>query len=238
MEGSDGNAARLYKPWGVCVDSSDNIYIADNLNHKVKRLSPSGRCQTLAGTGVAGDVCGNDGLSVQFNGPEGIAVDKAGVLYVCDTGNEKIKKIWPSGKTLALAGGTGGGMANGLGSVALFNSPVAICVDASENCYVVDQGNYRVRKIDSAGNVVTLAGFATGFVDGVGNAARFGTCWDIVMDPSAQFMYLIDQTNDAIRKLSQSGTMTTFMHWEQTVSAASSIAVDKSGFLYVLERNI
>jgi DNA-binding beta-propeller fold protein YncE len=239
MLGSDGNTARLDQPYGVCVDASGNIYVADSNNHKIKRISPSGRSQTLAGSGVDGDVCGSDGLSVQLSGPAGIAVDKAGVLYVCDSGNHKIKKIWPSGKTVSLAGGTGGGMANGQGSNALFSNPTGICVDFSENCYVLDRGNRRVRKIDSSGNVVTLAGGTAGFVDGSGNSAQFGaSTWDIAMDPSGQFMFIIDQTNDAIRKLSISGTMTTFMHWEQTTGTTSSLAFDKSGFLYILEKNV
>jgi len=238
MYGSDGNTARLHDPYGVCVDASGNIYVADNVNNKIKKLSPSGRCQVLAGS-TSGDVCSDDGASVKFNGPAGIAVDKAGIVYVCDQGNYKIKKVWPSGRTVSLAGGTGGGMANGQGANALFGSPVGICVDFSENCYVVDRSNYRIRKIDSSGNVVTLAGGAAGFVDGVGNAARFSlNTWDIAMDPSGQFMYIIDQSNDAVRKLSVSGVMTTFMHWEQTLNVSSCLAFDKSGFMYVLERNL
>lgn len=239
MLGSDGTTARLSSPYGVCVDVSGNIYVSDNVNNKIKRISPSGRCQTLVGNTSSGDVCSDDGLAVRLNGPSGIAIDKAGVLYVCDSGNDKIKKIWPSGKTVSLAGGTGGGMANGQGAAALFENPTGICVDFSENCYVLDRGNLRVRKIDSAGNVITLAGGVAGFVDGVGNAARFGAnTWDLAMDPTGQFIFIIDQTNDAVRKLSISGTMTTFMHWEQTVGTASSIAFDKSGFMYVLERNV
>lgn len=239
MYGSDGNTARLNKPYGCAVDASGNIFIADSTNHKIKRLSPSGRCQTLAGTGASGDACSDNGLACQFASPAGIAVDKAGIVYVADEGNSKIKKVWPSGKTVSLAGGTGGGMANGQGAAALFNGPTGVAVDNSGNVYVLDKGNLRVRKVDTAGNVITLAGGAAGFVDGVGNAARFGAnTWDIVIDPANNYLYIIDQTNDAIRKVSVSGTITTFMHWEQTVGATSSIAMDKSGFLYILERNI
>lgn len=239
LYGSDGNTARINAPCGCCVDNSGNIFISDTSNHKVKRLSPSGRCQTLAGTGVAGDVCGDNGLAVQLQGPTGIAVDKAGVLYVCDSGNNKIKKVWPSGKTVSLAGGTGGGMANGNGANALFQNPTGIAVDNSGNCYVWDRTNTRLRRVDSEGNVVTLAGYSAGYVDGVGNAARFGAnTWDVCIDPANNYLYVLDQTNDAVRKVSSNGTVTTFMHWNQTDSSESCIAMDRSGFLYVLEKNV
>ena len=239
LYGSDGNTARLSDPYGCCVDSSNNIYVADSANHKVKRLSSSGRCQTLAGTGSSGDVCGNNGLTVQFNAPAGIAVDKAGIVYVSDQGNDKIKKIWPSGKTVSLAGGTGGGfLDSATGYLALFDSPTGLCVDNQGNVYVIDRNNYRVRKITVDGAVTTLCGGVAGFVDGTGNDAKFGiNTWDLCMDPANNYMYMIDQTNDAVRKISVSGTVTTFMSWNQTSGNVSSIAMDKSGFLYVLELN-
>lgn len=239
LYGSDGNYARLRDPYGCCVDASGNIYIADSYNNKIKRLSPSGRCQTLAGNGTSGDVCGDNGLACKFNGPAGIAVDKAGIVYVADQGNHKIKKIWPSGKTVSLAGGTGGGFANGNGATAKFNGPTGVAVDNAGNVYVMDRSNYRIRKIDTAGTVTTIAGGLAGYVDASGNAAKFGLAtWDICIDPSNNYLYVIDQTNDAVRKISVSGSVSTFMHWKQTTGTTSSIAIDKSGFLYVLEKNV
>lgn len=237
--GSDGNYARLRDPYGCCVDASGNIFISDNYNNKVKRLSPSGRCQTLAGQVTSGDVCSDDGLACKFNGPAGVAVDKAGIVYVADQGNNKIKKIWPSGKTVSLAGATGAGaFANGSGANANFNSPTGIAVDNSGNVYVMDRANYRIRKVDTAGNATTIAGGLAGYVDGDGNAAKFGlNTWDICIDPANNYLYVIDQTNTAVRKISVSGKVTTFMHTSNT-GTNSSIAMDKSGFLYVLEQNV
>ena len=231
-----GQKARLDSPWGICVDASDNIYVTDD-NHKVKRLSPSGRCQTLAGTGVAGDVCNDNGLLSQFDTPAGIAVDKAGIVYVCDLGNEKIKKIWPSGKVTLLAGATGGGFANGNGANAKFDSPSGICVSKSGKIFVVDSNNWRIRQVDESGNVVTLAGFSSGFVDGVGNAARFSTMYDICVDNSG-VIFVLDYGNRAIRRVLDDGKVTTLMHWEHSTVGASAIAVDNSGFLYILENNV
>jgi sugar lactone lactonase YvrE len=233
----DGNVARLNAPYGICVDASDNVYVSDSGNHKVKRLSPSGRCQTLAGTGTSGDVCGNDGLLCKFNTPAGVAVDKAGIVYVADAGNDKIKKVFPSGRVTSLAGATGGGFANGNGPAAKFNSPDGVCVEANGTVYVADTSNYRIRKVDEAGNVVTLAGFANGSVDGVGNIARMGTVYDLCIDASG-VIFFIDYGNKTVRRADTRGKVSTLMAWANpTVSAASAIAVDKSGFLYILEKN-
>ena len=237
---NNGNTARLNKPVGIAVDASGNIYIADKLNHKIKRLSPSGRCQTLAGTGVTGDAVNDNGLLAQFASPEGICVDKAGIVYVADTDNNKIKKIYPSGKTVVLAGAgdASSGMVNGNGNTAKFDAPTAVCADQNGMLYVADSVNYRIRQVDEAGNVVTLAGFANGSVDGVGNAARFGSVFDICIDNSG-VIWVLDFGNATIRRVLNNGKVTTFLGWKgNTTGGASAIAVDKSGFLYILEKNV
>ena len=236
------NISRLNRPLGICVDAGDNIYISDSVNNKVKRLSPSGRCQTLAGGGPAagGDAVNDNGLLAKFDLPSGICVDKAGVVYVCDTVNNKIKKILPSGKVVVLAGAGDGlaGMANGNGNAAKFNNPSGICVESNGTLYVADTGNYRIRKIDPSGNVTTLAGFSNGSADGVGNLARFGSCFDICVDNSGT-IFVLDWGNNTIRRVTTAGKVTTLMGYKDgTTGDASSIAVDKSGFLYFLEKNI
>ena len=234
----DGNVARLRQPLGIAVDASDNIYISDFYNCKIKRLSPSGRCQTLAGTGTAGDVCGDNGLLCKFHDPAGIAVDKAGIVYVADAGNDKIKKIWPSGRVTSLAGATGGGDAIGVGAAAKFNSPQGVCVEANGTVYVSDTSNYKIKKVDEAGKVVSLAGNTNGSADGVGRAALMGTVYDLCIDKSGN-IFFIDYGNKTVRRLDTSGKVSTLMAWANpTNGAASSIAVDNSGFLYLLEKNI
>lgn len=239
MVASGGNTARLNVPVGICVDASDNIYVADSYNHKIKRLTTHGRCQTLVGTGVSGDVSGDNGLLCQLNNPTGICVDKSGIIYICDSSNNKIKKILPSGKVVVIAGNGTAGMANGIGNSAIFDTPNGITVDNSGVLYVCDTYNYRIRKIDQNGNSITLAGFTQGFVDSVGNNARFGTCYDIVIDPANNVLWVLDYSNRAIRKVLVDGRVTTFMPWKgSTIGSASSMAVDKNGFLYILEKNV
>ena len=238
LQGSDGNVARLNAPQGVAVDISGNIFISDSANHKIKRLNSHGRSQTLAGTGASGNVVNDNGLLAQFASPRGITVDEAGIVYVADTGNHRIKKIWPSGRTIVLAGG-GSGMADGQGNDALFNAPLDVAVDDQGNLYVADNGNLRIRRVDVDGNVTTVAGGSSGLTDGVGNDAQFKSLNNIVMDPSNNYMWVIDVNNSAVRKVWVDGRVNTFAEWKSgTIAGASAIAIDNSGFLYFLEKNV
>lgn len=245
LEGSDGLDARVDTPYGVAVDRSDNAYIADWGNDKIRRIN-HGRSQTFAGTGTAGDAVNDNGLLAQFTNPRGVAVDAAGVVYVADTGNHKIKKIWPSGKTVTLAGSTQG-FANGQGTSAQFDTPVDLAVDATGKIYVADQGNNRIRRIDVDGNVTTMAGYsATGLVDGQGNEARFSSALgSIAIEPNSRTIWILDRGNQIagipgnIRRMTENGNVTTYSTWQSgTAGNAATIAVDNSGFLYFLEQHV
>jgi len=241
MLAQPGSVARFYMPFAICVDASDNIYVNDSYNGKIKHVSPSGRVITLAG-GTFGDRVGNVGTDAKFSPyTYGICVDKAGIIYCCDQYFSKIKKIWPSGKSTTLAGGPGGagvaGFANGLGNDARFNGPTGVTVDAHGTVYVADRVNNRIRKIDEAGNVTTLAGNGTyGLVDGEGAISQFALPRKIAMDPGNQFMYVMEGTsNSSIRRVTTSGKVTTVMHYNVPAVLFGDICVDKSGFLYILE---
>jgi hypothetical protein len=169
-----GSAARFYKPYGVAVDSSGNIFVADTNNHTIRKVTPAGVVTTLAG--LAGSDGSTDGTSsaAQFTNPNGVAVDGNGNVYVADTANHTIRKITPTGVVTTLAGLAGDtGSADGTGSTARFTNPTGIAVDASGNVYVADTENHAVRKVTAAGVVTTLAGTAgsSGSADGTGSAA-------------------------------------------------------------------
>lgn len=243
---TDGNDARTNTPHSMCVDGSGNIFVGDGngTGYQIRRMSPSGRISFLAGNyefagNVVNSLTSNDGTTARFsptaNGM-GMCVDSAGVLYLADTGNHRVKKIWNSGKTTSMAG-TSASFANGTGGDALFNTPSDVCVDGHGNLFVADSSNNRVRKITESGVVTTLAGTASsGSTDGAGADARFNNPIRICMDPGFQFMYVMDRGNSAIRRVEQGGKTNTFMYYQDSGSSRiGDICVDKSGFLYILE---
>lgn len=247
------NVASLNGPKGLCVDASNNIYVVDAGVYKIKKVSSSGRVQTLCGGGAngstAGDVVSTNPLLCEFTSITGICVDRAGTLYVCDTGVNKIKKVSASGQLAVLAGGgvrSGSpyaGMANGNGNTAAFHTATDVAVDRNGNVYVADSLNYRIRKIDPAGNVTTLAGSAQGFVDGgTSNTnapnARFYAPSRLCIDYSEQFLYVLDgpnANNYAIRRVTMNGVVNTFWTWTTSAVSLGDIACDRSGNVYYVE---
>ena len=120
--------------------------MADADNHRIRKITPSGVVTTLAGSGTAGNADGQ-GTEAQFKAPTSLAVDGLGNLYVADDGNNRIRKITPSGSVTTLAGSGNTGADDGYGTAASFNSPWGIAVDASGVIYVADQDNDKIRKI-------------------------------------------------------------------------------------------
>lgn len=153
---AQGTAARFSQPNGIAVDSSDNLYVADSNNHRIRKVTPDGTVTTFAGStnGSANGV----GTAAQFSNPDDIAIDSNGDFYVADRGNNQIRKITASGTVTTLAGSTTSGMVDGQGTAARFYSPRNVAVDASGNVYVGDGNNnvYGIRKITSGGVVSTL----------------------------------------------------------------------------------
>jgi sugar lactone lactonase YvrE len=146
-----GTAASFYQPCGVAVDSSGNVYVADTYNNKIRKISPSGVVSTLAGSGSYGSVDGT-GTAASFYQPCGVAVDSSGNVYVADTYNNKIRKISPSGVVSTLAGSGYYNYADNTDTLASFDLPYGVCVDAATPAviYVADTDNYRIRKITQA----------------------------------------------------------------------------------------
>ena len=156
-----GSAARFFGPEGVAVDSVGNVYVADDGNDEIRKITPSGVVTTLAG--AAGQTGSNNGAgsAATFDEPEGVAVDDTGNVYVADYANDEIREISPSGVVTTMAGSAGQfGSGNGTGSAARFDSPAAVAVDSAGNVYVADMNNDEIRKITPSGVVTTLAGSA------------------------------------------------------------------------------
>jgi sugar lactone lactonase YvrE len=140
-----GTAASFNSPYGVAVDSSGNVYVADTNNQRIRKITPNGTVMTLAGAGDFGYADGI-GTAASFGSPQGVAVDSSGNVYVADKDNSRIRKITPNGTVTTLAGGNEG-YADGIGTAASFYSPSGVAVDSSGNVYVADSYNHRIRKI-------------------------------------------------------------------------------------------
>ena len=210
-DGGPATNAELNQPQGIAVDSG-NVYIADNYNHRIRKIDSSGIITTIAGTGAYG--YSGDGLaatSSQLSYPYGITI-YSGNLYIADTGNQRIRKIDSSGIITTLAG-TGVGVFSGDGALATnaeLSSPIGIAVD-SGNVYISDNNNHRIRKIDSSGIIRTIAGTGTGGFSGDGELAtnaNLGSPRGITVDSSGN-LYIADIGNRRIRKVDSSGIITT-----------------------------
>jgi sugar lactone lactonase YvrE len=243
VDGNDdgGQNARFTSLSNVAVDRSGRIWVLDLGVHKLKVCSASGRVKNVAGS-TNGDVISDVGTSVKFNTPRGVAVDASGVVYVADTGNHKIKKVWENGKTVSLAGNVTG-FINGQGRNARFASPRDCCVDKSGNIYVADTGNNTIRMLDQSGNVTIVAGGnsgagTSGFTDANGPDARFNSPRRIALDPSGQSMYVVDYTNAAIRRVTPHGKVTTFCSFNKPTTHDGDVCVMPNGFVCVLENNV
>ncbi len=240
-----GADAQFNSPRAVAVDALGNVYVADGVNHKIRKITPAGVVTTLAGSGTSGFADG-DGIAAQFYFPKGIAVDGDGNIYVADDINHRIRKITPAGTVTTLAGSTSGS-ADGDGTSAQFNSPRGVAVDDAGNVYVADSGNHRIRKITSTGTVSTVAGTTVGVTDGDATTAKFNSPAGIGVDGSGN-LYIADDENERIRKVTAGGTVSTiagsllqgFADGSGTSAQFNSptgIALDASGDIYVADRH-
>ncbi len=195
-----GSAARFRSPHGITLDGAGNIYVADEGNHRIRKITPQGEVSTLAGSrrGFAD----GSGAAAQFNDPIDITTDNSGNLYVADRDNHRIRKIDPSGMVTTLAGTDSAGYVDGNGSSARFSFPQGVAIDRNGNVYVADSENHRIRKVNPNGQVSTLAGNGVpGFADGTRADAQFQDPRGIIIDREQKFLYIADHDNSRIRRI-------------------------------------
>ena len=151
-----GEAAAFHTPSGIALDHLGNLYVADTGNHAIRKIGPDGTVTTLAGNGAPGY---QDGLgrAARFNGPVGIAVDAAGIVYVADTYNDRIRRIAPDGSVTTVAGKGQPGNLDGPALDAGFDTPSGIAAALDGSLYVADTGNHAIRMIAPDGLVSTIA---------------------------------------------------------------------------------
>jgi len=222
-----GSSARFYGPEGVALDGTDTLYIADTVNHTIRKIVLStAAITTVAGqVGIAGSADGT-GAAATFNAPSGVTVGASGTLYVTDSENNTIRKIAADGAVTTLVGLAGSsGAADGTGSAARFSNPSALAADSSgANLYVLDTDNHTVRKVVIATSAVTsLAGSAgtLGSADGLGDTVRFnfptGIAW------TSMGLGIADTANHTLRfGLFSAAVAITAQPQSQTVTAGNN----------------
>jgi len=252
-DGSTAVNAEMNFPTGIAIDSSGNLYIADFLNLRIRKIDSSGNINSVAGNGVlsfSGD--GGPAFSAQMNSPQGVAADSAGNLYVSDTNNNVVRKVAKNG-TITTIAGTGTAGSNGDGSAATaaqLNGPRGLALDAAGNLYIADSQNAKIRKVSTSGTISTVAGSGTAGFGGDGAAAtaaqlNFPTA--VALD-SAGDLFIADFSNNRIREVSAGGAIATVAGNGRSgysgdggpaanaqLFTPQGVAVDSSGNLYIAD---
>ena len=240
-------AAGFSYPACIAVDGEGNLYVTDS--GRIRKVSLSGVITTVAGTGIYGYNGDNrPAISAYLYGPQGIAVDPAGNLFIADYSNHRVRRVAPDGTitTYAGTGERGFGGDGGLATAALLNYPWAVAVDGAGNLYIADRGNYLVRKVTRAGIISTVAGNRQCCSGGDGSPATSARVnpYGVAVDASGS-LYIA--TYSTVRKVSADGIISTIAGTGRSgysgdggiaTSAelgAYGLAVDRSGNVYLAD---
>lgn len=204
-----GIAASFNAPQSIAIDAAGNFYVPEYNNKIIRKITPAGVVTTYAGVLLSPGNTDGPVASATFNGPTSVAFDSGGNMFVADYQGETIRKITPAGVVSTFAGTGILGYADGPGTTATFNQPYGIAIDKNDNIYVAEVGNHTIRKITPTGVVTTLAGNGfSGQADGVGTAAQFSGPQYLTTDAAGN-VYVSDSGNNAIRKITPAGVVTT-----------------------------
>ncbi|HEV3333480.1 MAG TPA: hypothetical protein VG096_20995 [Bryobacteraceae bacterium] len=236
-DGSAAASAMLNQPTGVAVDSSGNVYIADSWNFRIRKVASS-NISTVAGNGAmsySGD--GGPATLAQLNSPQGVGVDKAGNLYIADSGNAVLRQVSKSGAITTIGGST-------------LKLPAGVAVDQAGNVYVADAQDHRVRKFGTDGSFTTFAGNGNAGYAGDGGPAanaQLNTPVGLAVDGSGN-VYIAENGNHVIREVTVGGIINTFAGngvagysgdgapaAQAMLSFPMGVAVDGSGNVYIAD---
>jgi len=213
-DGGAATAAQLNNPYGVAVDATGNVYIADTYNYKIREVNTSGIISTIAGNGTDG-YTGNGGpaTAAEFGNIYGIAVSSSGNIYVPDQ-NYNVVRLFKVGGNVSVFAGNGtlgfSGDGNSATGAELYY-PIEVAVDNSNNVYIADAGNNRVRKVSTSNVITTFAGNGNSTYSGDGGAATAAGVyypWGVSTDAAGN-VYISDSRDNRIREVNTSGTIST-----------------------------
>jgi trimeric autotransporter adhesin len=230
--------AQLDQPTGMALDGAGNLYFADTRNHRVRKISPNGIVVTVAGNAIGGFFGdGGQATVALLQSPTGVAVDAAGNLFIADTGNHRVREVFPNG-IIGTVAGNGNAAFFGDGGSALnasLNSPRAIALDADGNLYIADTKNHRIRKVNGSGIIDSVAGRGMGVAGDGGPAtgALLNFPAGVALDSSGN-LYIADQGNGRVRVVGNDGFIRTLAGADTPIDAAG-VALDEAGGLYVTD---
>ncbi|MAJ49918.1 MAG: hypothetical protein CL937_09490, partial [Deltaproteobacteria bacterium] len=250
FENGQGTEAKFNAPYGLSVDSSGNVFVADFKNSVIRKIDSIGNVTTVAGQAGVNGYRDGQSTEAQFNFPTDVEVDSSGNLYVADRNSHIIRKIDTSGNVTTFAGNGFDDHNDGPRLEASFSSPVKLTIDSSNNIYVADQGNHAIRKIDINGNVTTLAGQVgvIGSSDGDSSESSFNYPAGISVDSFGN-LFIADSANHLIRKIDTNGKTTTIAGVsgvagasdgygiEATFNRPFGIILDSASNVYIADRN-
>ena len=213
-DGGQATAAQLADAAGIAVDGSGNLYIADEDNNCIRKVNSSGIITTIAGNG-AGGYFGDGGPATlaELYHPTSVCIDGLGNVYIGDITNARIRKVDTSGIITTFAGNGIGGYSGdgGTATAAELWNPTSVTIDAYGNLLIGDAGNYRIRKVDTFGMISTFAGNGTTGFGGDGGPATAASLsgWGFVISDALGNVYLGDNSNRRVRKISAGGIINT-----------------------------
>jgi sugar lactone lactonase YvrE len=259
FSGDEGPATgtTLYYPFGVAVDASGNIYIADTTNQRIRRVeAPTGLITTVAGNGTGGfSGDGGAATSASLNGPNGVAVDASGNLFIADEWNQRIRRVEAATGVITTVAGNGTAGFSGDGGTATSASlarPTGVAVDASDNLFIAEYSNLRIRRVEAAtGVITTAAGNGEKDFSGDGGAATNASLNlpdDVAVDGSGN-LSIADYGNGRVRQVeAATGVITTVAGngtggfsgdggaaTSASLNGPNGVAVDASGNLFIAD---